>query len=412
MAAEAVISGMDPIMRAIVTISVLIFFAKIFASAFSSLRLPSVIGELLAGIVLGPYALGSGIKIFGEPLVVLNEYVDVFAEIGAIMILFSIGLEMGLASLKRTGVWAVLVATGGALLPFIAGYQLYLYLGAPHSTALMIGAVMVATSLAISVRILDDFHALKTDEGSLLVNSAVIDDVLGVVILAVISSIVAKGGVMDIYSTLTMTATFFLIWILMIIVGAYILPRVIEQATMLRTEGAVEAAAIGSAFIMAAIAGALGLSPVVGSYAAGMAVAESRAHPRIKDFIRHINQIFSPVFFTVLGAKMNIMVFSGEVLIGTLILTAIAIITKFAGCFLAALVKLRDLMKSVRLGVGMIPRGEIGLIIAAIGLKRGVLPETIYMESIGMVIITSLIAPIILSKLYEAIPTEAEAVLE
>ena len=141
-------------------------------------------------------------------------------------------------------------------------------------------------------------------------------------------------------------------------------------------------------------------------------MAESRAHPRIKDFIRHINQIFSPIFFTVLGAKMNIMIFGGEVLIGILILAGIAIATKFVGCFLVALLKLRDLMKSIRLGVGMIPRGEIGLIIAAIGLNRGILPETIYVESIGMVILTSLIAPMILSKLFEMAPTEAEAVLE
>ena len=106
-------SPMDPVLRAIVTIGVLVFFAKIFASMFSSLRLPPVIGELLAGIIFSPYALGGGILVFGEPIVVLNDYVEAFAEIGAIMLLFSMGLEMGLTSLRETGIWAVLVATLG-----------------------------------------------------------------------------------------------------------------------------------------------------------------------------------------------------------------------------------------------------------------------------------------------------------
>ncbi|HDD66349.1 MAG TPA: cation:proton antiporter, partial [Nitrososphaeria archaeon] len=128
-AAVAAVSSMDPILRAVVTIGVLVFFAKIFASVFSSMRLPSVIGELLAGIVFGPYALGAGIVVFGEPLVVLNEHVNAFAEIGAIMLLFSMGLEMGLTSLRETGIWAVLVAVFGAIIPFIVGYEFYRFVG-------------------------------------------------------------------------------------------------------------------------------------------------------------------------------------------------------------------------------------------------------------------------------------------
>ncbi|MCD6313024.1 MAG: cation:proton antiporter, partial [Thaumarchaeota archaeon] len=277
MAVEAAaISSMDPILRAVVTIGVLVFFAKIFASVFSSMRLPAVIGELLAGVVFGPYALGSGIIIFGEPLVILNEYVDAFAEIGAIMLLFSMGLEMGLTSLKETGVWAVLVAVMGALVPFVIGYEFYKFLGLPETTALFIGAVMVATSLAISVRVLEDLDLLRTSEGNLLVNAAVIDDILGVAILAVVTSILTHGqiGVHDVIKTI---ALFFVIWLAMIGIGAYVLPRMIERFMALEAEGAVEAAAITSAFILAAMAGSIGLSPIIGAYAAGMAIAESKA---------------------------------------------------------------------------------------------------------------------------------------
>ncbi|MEM2733000.1 MAG: cation:proton antiporter, partial [Nitrososphaerota archaeon] len=130
---------MEPILRAIVSISVLVFFAKIFGGIFSNFKLPPIVGELLAGLLLSPTLLGGSIIIFKEPLVVLNEYVDAFAEIGAIMILFSSGLEMGMTSLRKTGVWSFLIASLGALLPFIGGYYLSMWLGYSQETASMIG---------------------------------------------------------------------------------------------------------------------------------------------------------------------------------------------------------------------------------------------------------------------------------
>lgn len=410
MVAEVAVSGMDPILRAIVTISVLVFFAKLLSGVFSGLKLPPIIGELLAGIIFGPYMLGSGIVIFGEPLVVLNDFVNAFAEIGVIMILFSAGLEMGATSLRRAGPWAFLIAAGGAILPFFAGYYLYMMLGYSQGSALMIGALMVATSLAITVKILEDFNALKTEEGTLLINSAVVDDVIGIIILAVVSSAILEAGAqIDLVSAFRITSVFFMMWLIMVALSVYVIPRFIDQVTVIRAEGAIEAAAIGSAFIMAAISGALGLSPIIGSYAAGMAVAESKAPVRIKDFTRHINQIFSPLFFTVIGARVNVTLFNEGVILGILLLTAVAFITKFAGSFIAALPKLKSVEKSARLGIGMVPRGELGLVIAAIGLNKGVLQEALYVEAIGMVLLTTFIGPLILSKLYERAGMEAGA---
>ncbi|MEM0451529.1 MAG: cation:proton antiporter [Nitrososphaerota archaeon] len=392
---------MEPILRAIVSISVLVFFAKIFGGIFSNFKLPPIVGELLAGLLLSPILLGGSIIIFKEPLVVLNEYVDAFAEIGAIMILFSSGLEMGMTSLRKTGVWSFLIASLGALLPFIGGYYLSMWLGYSQETASMIGSIMVATSLAITTRVLEDFDALKTIEGELLVNAAVIDDVIGVSVLAIISSAIEKPGQgLNIFTALETVSIFFIIWLLMLGIGAYFVPRFLEHVMLIKAEGAVEAAAVGIAFIMSAIAAGLGLSPIIGSYAAGLAIAESRALVRVKDFVRHLNQIFSPLFFTVVGAKMNITVVGGHVVFGTLLFTAMAFISKFAGSFIAALPKLKNIMKSVRLGVGMVPRGELGLVIAALALKEMVIDQNIYVESIGMVMLTSIIAPIILSILY------------
>ncbi|MCD6536546.1 MAG: cation:proton antiporter, partial [Thaumarchaeota archaeon] len=232
----AVASTMDPILRAIVTISVLIFFAKIMASVFSNMKLPAVLGELIAGVVFGPYALGSGIIIFGEPLVVLNEYVDAFAEIGAIMILFSMGLEMGLTSLKENGAWAALIAALGDLTAFVITYEIYIRLGFSQAASLFIAAIMVATSLAISARVLEDLDMLKTEEGTLLVNAVAIDDILSVALLAVVTSIVFHGniGVVEVARTIII---FFIIWLAMVAIGAFVLPRMIERFMMLETEG-------------------------------------------------------------------------------------------------------------------------------------------------------------------------------
>ena len=392
-------SSMDPVLRAIVTIGVLVFFAKVFASMFSSLKLPPVIGELLAGVILSPYALGGGIIVFGEPLVVLNSYVEAFAEMGAIMLLFSMGLEMGLASLREAGLWALLVAILGAVIPFIAGYEFYSVCGLPPTSALFIGAIMVATSLAISSKVLEDLDLLKTKEGTLLVNAAVIDDVLGVAILTVVTAIITHG-VISIYEAAKIVITFFMIWFAMVGIGAFILPKFIERVMVLEVEGAVEAAAIASAFVLAAIAGGLGLSPIIGAYAAGMAIAESRALHHIKDFTRHINTVFSPIFFTVVGARMNLGVVTDLVLIGILVMTALAIVSKFVGGFAGAMLKLRGWLKSARVGVGMIPRGELGLIIASLALSKGVIGHDLYAQVVWMVVLTSIIAPIILSRMY------------
>ncbi len=403
MAVEAVASSMDPIMRAIVTISVLVFFAKVLGGAFSSFKLPPVIGELLAGVLLGPSMLGTAIVIFGEPLVLLNEFVDAFAEIGAIMILFSAGLEMGATSLRKAGIWAFIVASGGALIPFIGGYYFFSWLGYPQGSALMVGAIMVATSLAITVRVMEDFGALLSDEGTLLVNAAVVDDVIGVIILTVVSSALSDpSGKLDIINALRTASIFFIIWFFMLFIAVYIIPRFIERASLIRVEGAVEAAAIGSAFILSAIAAGLGLSPIIGSYVAGLAVAESKALVRIKDFVKHLNQVFSPLFFTVVGARVDVTVFNENVMASLLFFTAIAFVTKFLGAALSALPKLRSWKKSVRVGVGMVPRGELGIVIASLGLRSGLITQPIYIQAIGMIILTSIIPPVILSRLYQS----------
>jgi Kef-type K+ transport system membrane component KefB len=215
--------------------------------------------------------------------------------------------------------------------------------------------------------------------------------------------------VISIYEAAKIVIAFFILWLAMVGIGAFILPRVMERAMALEAEGAVEAAAVASAFILAAIAGGLGLSPIIGAYAAGMAIAESKALRHVKDFTRHINMIFSPIFFTVVGARMNLGIITDQVLAGILVMTALAIISKFAGGFDGAMLRFRSWLKSARVGVGMIPRGELGLIIASLALSKGVIGQDIYAQAVWMVVLTSIIAPIILSKMYRAEAGERRA---
>jgi len=258
---------------------------------------------------------------------------------------------------------------------------------------------MVATSLAISSKVLENLNLLTAEEGMLLVNAAVIDDVLGVAILAIITAVIVHGTI-SLYEAAKIVIAFFSIWFAMVGFGAYFLPRVMERAMSLGVEGAVEAAAAASAFILAAIAGGLGLSPIIGAYAAGMAIAESRALQHVKDFTRHINTVFSPIFFTVVGARMNLGIITDQIIIGILVMAALAIVSKFTGGFAGAMLRLRSRLKGARVGVGMISREELGLIIASLALSKGVIGQDLYAQAVWMVVLTSIIAPVILSRMY------------
>jgi Kef-type K+ transport system membrane component KefB len=391
---------MDPIYRAIISVGILVFIAKIMAGIFSTAKLPPILGEVFAGIVFGPYALGQAIQIYGMPLVAINEYVDALAEIGAIMILFTAGLETGVTGLRKAGAWSILIAMGGAVPPFFAGYFLYRYLGAGEAAAMVVGAAMTATSIAITTKVLEDLGATGTDEANLLINAAVFDDVIGVMILSVVSSIAIQGVSFDVLGAVKLTAIFIVIWLLLLGAGVYILPKMVDQASYVKAEGAGEAAAIAAAFIMSAVAGVIGLSPIVGAYAAGVAVGEAKAVTHVKQFVHHITQIFSPLFFASMGSKVNLAIFNESVLLGIVVLTVVAFLTKALGSAVAALPKLRSTSRALLLGIGMVPRGELGFIVAALGIASGVIYQSQYVEIVGMVIATSFLAPIILSKLH------------
>jgi len=362
---------------------------------FLALKLPEVLGELFAGIIFGPYTLGSAIQIYGTPLVEFNDIVFAIAEIGAIVILFVAGLEMTFARFKAVGIPSFMVGTSGVILSFALGYITYTMFGYSFNTTILLGATLTATSIPITVRILEELGKMNDMESRIMINAAVIDDVLALVTLAIITSII-KGAAFSYFEIFSILLKTIIIWLVFMTVSAYVIPHFVRASTLLKAEGSVRAIAIALCFGLAALASGIGLSPLMGAFTAGMAIAGSRAIAHVKEFTSNIKLIFSPIFFGVMGAAVNISKFSLNTAIMMAILVVIAFVSKLVGCGLPAAIYLKDRAMGLRVGIGMISRGEVGIMIASIGLTAGILTEDIYLEIIGMVIATTILTPMLL----------------
>jgi Kef-type K+ transport system membrane component KefB len=407
--------ALDAVLTAIVTICILVFSAKVLGEIFSWRKIPSVLGELFAGIILGPYALGSLIVINGTPLIEINEIVSAFGEIGGILILFVAGLEMTFRDFRRVGTAGFVIGTIGVILPFVMGYGVAILLGMDTIVALVIGAALVATSISITALVLQELNKSKRVEARMMISAAVVDDVLGLAILGVITSFITTSTAITVWSVVTVVGTSLALWLTMTVFAAIILPRIINL-TSKGSETTVEAAATASCFGASALAAALGLSPIVGAFAAGMAVASSKAIEKIRNYTQKISVIFSPVFFGLAGAQFDIRSF-----ITTdwffyaffIILVIVAIASKIIGCGLPAAFFLKDRNKGMKVGYGMISRGEVGLIVAGVAISAGAISQSIYSAILGMIMITTILTPILLKKSYaKEEPEEEETQLD
>lgn len=400
--------ALDLALRAIVTICILVFSAKVLGELFSGFRIPSVLGELFAGVVLGPYALGSVIVVSGTPLIELNEIVIVFGEIGGILILFVAGLEMTFADFRRIGSSSFIIGTVGVIIPFVMGYGFSFLLGLGVGASLVIAASLVATSISITSLVMQELGRSRTVESKVMVSAAVVDDVLGLAILGVIVSFVSNSAVISPLNIVLTILESLSLWLVMVVFASIVLPRLINLTSRGRSD-TLEAAATASCFGAAALAAYIGLSPIVGAFAAGMAVSSSEAIDRVRDYAKKISTVFSPVFFALAGAAFNIRSFITSDLgfYGFFILlVSVALLSKMIGCGLPAVRFLKDKDKGVRVGIGMISRGEVGLIVAGVAITSGVISQNLYAAIIGMVMVTTVLPPILLKRSYENVPPE------
>ncbi len=400
--------ALDIVLRGIVTICILVVSAKVLGEIFSWHKIPSVLGELLAGILLGPYAFGALIAINGSPLIQINEIVKAFGEIGGILILFTAGLEMTFKDFRKVGSASFAVGTIGVIVPLLLGYGISFALGFSVVASLVIGAALTATSISITSLVLRELKQIRKVESRMMISAAVVDDVLGLAILGVIVSFISTSTISPL-NVLVVILTSLALWLGITVFAAIVLPKIINLTSRGDSEETVEAAATASCFGASALAAYLGLSPIVGAFAAGMGIASSKTIEKIRDYTKKLSVIFSPVFFALAGAAFDIRSFfttDSFFYVFFIILIAVAIISKMLGCGLPAALFLKDRSKGVRVGLGMISRGEVGLIVAGVAISAGAITQSTYAAILGMIMITTIMAPILLRKAFDNEPPE------
>jgi Kef-type K+ transport system membrane component KefB len=366
-----------------IPLAMLVVFAsaKLLGEVFERLGQPGIVGEILAGILIGPHVLG-----WMAP----NEVLTILADLGVMFLLFRVGLEVKASELLQVGGTALGVAVAGVLLPFGMGWGIATLGGHPNIESIFIGAAMVATSVGITAQVLAARGLLATRSARIILAAAVIDDVLGLIVLALVSDL-ARGHVR--YTDVAITAAIAMGFTLFVAkfgtrLARRVMPRV--QSTLTSAEGEF-AIAMTLLFALSLLAVYAGVAAIVGAFLAGMALSEAVDH-RVVDLTNGVAELLVPFFLAGIGLHFDTSAFAhpGTLLLATLIFLA-AIVSKFLGCGLGALRMGRQ--DAIRVGVGMVPRGEVGMVVAQIGLRMGVMAESVYGIIVFMSVATTLIAP-------------------
>jgi len=389
------------LIHVLISLAVLLFAAKLFAELFHKLRIPVVLGELLAGIIVGPYAIGA-LPIFeGKPLVILNETVLQIGEIAGIVILFTAGLEITPREFLRGGAASFTIGACGVVVPFLLGYYIFTIYGLQALESILVATALTATSVAITVSVLTELGKMQTKEAKIILGAAIVDDILAIAVLSVVVTMVQTGNMApDIIDIMFLILKILGIFVLLLIGAIVIIPRILNTERLWKARGSVEGIVTASFFGASAIAAAVGLSPIVGAFSVGMAVASTKIIKRVEEYVDKLEIIFAPLFFAIIGAQVNLTGVNIDVLFLSAIIIVIAIVSKLGGCGLPALMFLRNKSKAMKVGIGMISRGEVGLIVAGIGVTSGVLSSNVYTTIIIVVAVTTLITPVWLKKVY------------
>jgi Kef-type K+ transport system membrane component KefB len=358
---------------------------------------PSVLGELLAGILLGPSLLG-----LVDPS---REVFHLLGELGVVILLFSIGLESDLSALLKAGPVASVVAVAGVVIPFGLGYVLVRLFGVQTLPAVVVAAALTATSVGITARVLADLGRLGDPEGQVILAAAILDDVLGLVILTLVANLSRGRGLTALGVGKTTLIAFGFLGVTLLI-GRLIVPRLTTVLSNLDLTGGFSTLALMLAFGLGWLADRAGSAVILGAFAAGLLVAES---PKVHDVelsITRLGRFFVPLFFVMVGAAVDVSVLNPlnaanhQILLVAAVLTFAAVVGKFAAGYAAFWFKGR---KSV-VGAGMVPRGEVGLIFAQLGRDTGVLERGLFAALTVVVMATTLLAPPLLKFMLSPAP--------
>lgn len=378
---------------------VMLAAAKAFGALAQRIGQPAVLGELLAGVVLGTSVAG-----LVNPK---DDVLHLLAELGVVILLFEIGLETDLNKLLKVGGASTVVAIVGVVLPFALGFGVCRALGLPNIAAIFAGATLTATSVGITARVLADLNRLQEPESQIILGAAVIDDVVGLVILAVVGG-VAQGQEVTAIGIAKTTAIAFGFLAGTLLIGRLVVPPLIRMASRIDLPGTPTMLAVMLAFGLAWLAYTAGSAMIIGAFAAGLLLRGTPHAHEMEKGVAHLGHFFVPIFFVVVGAAVDVRVLNPfnpanhqVLLVGGLLIVA-AVVGKFIAGYAPYWFKGN---KKV-IGVGMIPRGEVGLIFGQMGLAAGVFDSGMFSAVTLMVMVTTFMAPPLLKMLFPPIPSE------
>jgi Kef-type K+ transport system membrane component KefB len=401
----------DPAAPIVLALAIILVLAKVGGDLATRVKQPAVLGELVVGVVLGNLTLLSE-ALTGSPLRYFedlsgNSYLDMLSRIGVIILLFEVGLESTVGQMMKVGLSALLVATIGVAVPFALGWGVASFLLPTHSVYVhvFIGATLTATSVGITARVLQDLGKSQLTESRIILGAAVIDDVMGLVILAVVTGIIgaANAGTTLAVSDVALTlgkAVGFLVGSLL--VGRWLSPRMFTAATHLRARMVLLAFGLGFCFLLAWLADLIGLAPIVGAFAAGLILEDvhyrdlkDKEHHTLEELIHPISYFLVPVFFVLMGMRTDLKAFVAP---GVLSLAGALVVVAIIGKLAAGLGALGKGLDRLSIGIGMVPRGEVGLIFASIGAGltvqgQKVVDPSVFSAVVVMVIVTTMVTP-------------------
>ena len=399
--------GLDP--AVLIGVAIMLLVAKLCGELFERLKQPAVLGELCGGILLGNLVF---FGFYGAESLKTNTTIAALAELGVIILLFEVGLDSDLREMMEVGWSSLLVALLGVIAPFFLGWVVSAYFipEQPRLVHVFIGATLCATSVGITARVFKDLGKLNTREARIILGAAVIDDVLGLLILAVVAGAIraaSSGGVLSMFDVALIALKSIVFLIGSIAVGHLLVPRILRGAGRLETRGVLLTMALALCLILAWAAARVGLAPIVGAFAAGLVLdevhykpADGRIERDLHDLLQPVSTVLVPIFFVLMGLKVDLRLFMRVDILGlAAALTAVAIIGKQ----ICALGVIERGLNRLAVGLGMIPRGEVGLIFAGIGATLmlptpsgetiPVISSSIFGAVVIMVIITTLITP-------------------
>jgi Kef-type K+ transport system membrane component KefB len=403
-------------LQILLCISVVIVAAKLAATAASRLGFPLVLGELLAGVILGPSLL----NIWGIPWLTHNvatslSVSDVFkilADLGVVFLMFIAGLETDVAMMRSAVAPAFWAATGGVILPMAGGYALSRSFGFSTAESIFIGTILTATSVTITAQALMNLKQLRSKVGSTILGAAVIDDVLGLIVLSVVIALapqMAQAGPISWGGLAMILGRMVLCLMTIVVFGPWVTRWSLKHAARLHGHHTEAAVALAIAMLLAFQAQWLGgMAAITGSYLAGLFVAMTPHREKVSEDVQPmLNSFFGPVFFVSVGMEVNAWHVGGRVGFFVLLLL-IAIVGKVLGCGMGSFVSGFSGRDSLTVGVGMIPRGEVGLITASLGLAAGLVSHDVYIEAVALVLLTTLITPALLRVTFPKPRAESE----